>query len=157
MPKVVDEQQTSDILRFLFSGYNISETAKKVGISSPTASKRLKDFISNAERSDLMSAARSSGVEGQVRTLMNLSQELRKNEVEVSDCLLGSNVIGKLRGFGVDPSNLSDFVSTVYVESTAQDLKPAELLALCQEMRRIKGETGKSARARWKRKASRQP
>jgi len=144
LPKVVDERQTRDILRFLFSGYNFSETAHWVGISSPTVSKRLKDFISNAERSDLMSAARSSGVEEQVRALMSLSQELKKNDVKVSDCLLGSNVNERLRGFGVDPSNLSDFVSTVYMESTAQDLKPAELVALCQEMRRIKEETGKS-------------
>ena len=55
-----------------------------VGISSPTVSSRLKDFEYDAERSDLMSAARSSGVEEQVRALMSLSQELRKNDVKVS-------------------------------------------------------------------------
>jgi hypothetical protein len=143
LPKVVDDEQTRDILHFLFSGYNFSETAERVGISSPTVSSRLKDFVSDAERSDLMSASRSSGVERQVRALMSLSQELRKNEAEVSDCLLGSSIIAKLQGFGVDPSNLSDFVSTVYTESTSQDLKPAELVALCTELHRIKREAGK--------------
>jgi hypothetical protein len=43
----------------------------------------------------------------------------------------------------VDLSNLSDLMSNV-IWSPKLDLKPAKLMALCQEMRRIKGETGKS-------------
>jgi hypothetical protein len=91
-----------------------------------------------------MLVAGSMGVEEQIKSLMGLSQKLRENELEVSDCVAGLDIIEKLRHFGVDPSNIEDFISSVYTESNNQDLKPIELVALCTELRRIKKEAGKS-------------
>jgi hypothetical protein len=91
-----------------------------------------------------MSVARSVGVEEQVKDLMNLSQDLRKSGIDVSDCLAGSVIVKQLRSFGVDASSFSDFVSTVYTEATTQNLKPIEFVALCTELKKIKKEAGKS-------------
>jgi hypothetical protein len=100
-------------------------------------------FVDEAKGSDLMSAARAYGVEGQVRELMRLSQELKDSELEVSECVAGSRTVKTLRSLEVDESRFQEFVHSVYTEVVAQSLSPGEFVNTCSRLRSLRRQSGK--------------
>jgi len=94
-----------------------------------------------------MPTARSYGVEGQVRELLEVRKELNNSELEPSECVAGSRVVKILRDFGVDESEFADFIDSVYVEVVTQGLKPREFVNSSAELRRLRRLTGKGYQA----------
>lgn len=94
-----------------------------------------------------MPTARSYGVEGQVRELLEVRKELNNSELEPSECVAGSRVVKILRDLGVDESEFADFTDSVYVEVVTQGLKPREFVNSSAELRRLRRLTGKGYQA----------
>jgi DNA repair exonuclease SbcCD ATPase subunit len=101
------------------------------------------NFISEAERRGVMPTARSYGVEGQVRELMEVRKELNISELEPSECVAGSRVVKILRDLGVDETKYSDFIHASFTGVVEQGLKPREFVNSCYELRRLRQQTGK--------------
>jgi chaperonin cofactor prefoldin len=100
-------------------------------------------FIVEAERGDILSAARSYGVEGQVRELLSVRKELNRSGLEPNECLAGSRVVKRLRDLGIDESKFADFIHSAYTDAVEQGLKPEEFVDSCTELRRLRRLTGK--------------
>ena len=94
-----------------------------------------------------MSTARSYGVEGQIRELLDVRKELNGSGLEPSECVAGSRVVKILRDLDVNEERFSDFVHSVYTEVQAQGLKPQAFVSSCTELRRLREQTGKGYQA----------
>ena len=80
----------------------MKESAFISGISSSTVYNRINRFVKEVERIGMTEAANNHDVKDEVNNLMQLSRELRENELTIPDCVELINTIKSFKQKEVD-------------------------------------------------------
>lgn len=140
--RTLTDEQINGMMNSVFSGVGFSDIAESVGVSVQTVRNRLSRFIAESGKEGLIPVARRYGVEGKVRSLVDLSQELG-SDLSVSESIIGARMIKNLRSLNVDASRLEAFIDGIYAESQTQSLKPRDFVRACADLGNFKKKTGK--------------
>lgn len=89
-------------------------------------------------------AARSYGVEDQVKGLLKVGEELKSFDLSVEDCVGGARVVNVLQKLRVDVDDLEPFVKGVYEEALEQHFPVGALVGHAIQLQELKTKTGRN-------------
>jgi len=102
---------------------------------------KVQDFGRRAEEVGLLKAASEYGVELELRDILQLASDLRKDEpISVDDCRVGLSIASALRHMEVDLNEFEKFAEDFFQASRNQNLSGTDLAAALAEYTIIRNE-----------------
>jgi len=130
MGKKISSDVEKILARAYLTGKSRDETAIKANVSTGSVSNYWVSFR------ELI------GAEGE--TIRDLSIKLNRIRLSIEQASLGAEIMNKLKNMDVSVSKFESFVSSLYQESINQGHAPKQIVALADELYRLKALTGVS-------------
>lgn len=142
MPRPLTSQVKSSIIRKYFSGVTRDDNARKVGRGTGTINRIVDKFEDEVESQGLEKVAEAYNVSTIVRELRELSIELKKENISISDAKTGAKIGSKLLKLEVDPDQIPQFIDQVYRRSTAEGYSVSNIVDDCSKIRNLESKYG---------------
>ncbi len=125
----------------LFEGKSGGEIASACNVVEMTVSNVKKAFIQEAERSDLVKAARAHGVSEQVNGLLSLQKRVNGVEGGFSAVEKGIDYAESFEKIKVDPEDVSSWIDEVYKAAVGEGLDGEDVGSLLRRFSEVVGES----------------
>ena len=147
MPKAsVPDQVKYEIIRcWLTEHLPYREISRRLGVSVGLISKVVSEFRGKAKALSLEEAAKMYGVWDEVKSVLELSSDLRRAGIPVSEAREGVALLKELRGLGVSVADVREWVNLCR-KITQQEQLVSDYIQAAIKLSKLEGETGLSYR-----------
>jgi DNA repair exonuclease SbcCD ATPase subunit len=140
LPRQISPEKVGEYLGLRLEGYNNKEASSGAGISSRTGSNYLKRFREEVKRGDIVSIAKSYGLD--IDDVFKLTGELKEKNFTVGKCEIGYNIVHLLAGLGIEVESFEAFVKNFFVEAQKLRMSGTDLAVSLREVHDIRKEHG---------------
>ena len=138
----ISPQKKCEIIRlWLFEHLTYEEIRERTGVSVGIISKTINEFKKKAKEMSLKEAARIFGVEDEVSTILDLSDDLKRAGLTLHEAKEGVALLKDMRSFGVTADNVSSLLK-LCKRLSQPNCQPEEYITSALKLLKLERETG---------------